>query len=431
MDRGESTELSQERLRDDRDFRRYWWSRTLSSAGTVVTLVALPVLIFRMTGSALLTASTSAFEAAPYIAFGLLAGALSDRWDRRLVMVVADVLSTFLVLSVPIAYWLGVLAVPQVLAVAILGPAVGVFFDGANFGALPLLVGRERIAQANAAIYGATTTTEMLMPSLVGVTLAVVRPATLLLADALSFAASAMLLRTIARVLHDDTRIRPPFSRRVLLAEIGQGLRFVWEHRAVRVMTAINTLQCLAGGGFVGLMVVWCDRVLRVGTSGWRFGLVYGAWSVGGLIAAISLPRLLRRVSPAAVVLGALPFSAVLGVATSWATSWELGGLGLLAWSAAYTLVVINGISYRQLVTPEPLLGRVSTAARMLSWGFGWTGGALISGLLGTWLGIRPAMVVMTSVSVLAVGLAWLSPLRASGRANAPEARDLAPSAAS
>jgi hypothetical protein len=211
----------------------------------------------------------------------------------------------------------------------------------------------------------------------------------------------------------------------VLRADIGQGLRFVWDHRQVRVMTAISTLQCLAGGGFVGLMVVWCDRVLRVGTSGWRFGLVYGAWSVGGLIAAISLPRLLRRVSAAAIVLGALPFSAILGVATSCATSWELGGLGLLGWSAAYTLVVINSISYRQLVTPEPLLSRVSTAAGLLSWGIGWTGGALVSGVLGTVLGIRPAMIALTSVSVVAVALAWLSPLRASRRASAVDSRDL------
>jgi hypothetical protein len=174
--------------------------------------------------------------------------------------------------------------------------------------------------------------------------------------------------------------------------------------------------------------VVWCDRVLHIGTSGWRFGLVYGAWSVGGLIAAISLPRLLRRVTAAAIVLGALPFSAILGVATSCATSWQLGGLGLLAWSAAYTLVVINSISYRQLVTPEPLLSRVSTAARMLSWGVGWTGGALVSGVLGTVLGIRPAMIALTSVSVVAAALAWLSPLRAGTPMDVADSRDLEPS---
>jgi MFS family permease len=422
------------RLRSDRDFRHYWWARTLSSTGSVVTLVALPVLIFRLTGSALLTATTSAFEAAPYVAFGLLAGALSDRLDRRRVMVIADIVSTLLVLSVPAAFWLGVLTVPQVLAVAFLGPAIGVFFDGANFGAVPLLVGRSRIAEANAAIFGAATVTEMLVPSLVGISLAVIRPASLLLVDSLSFAASAMLLSRIGRPLSDGSRARQPLTRQALASEIGEGLRYLRGHPIVRVMTVVGTLQCLAAGGFVGLMVVWCDRVLRIGTSGWRFGLVYGAWSVGGLAAAVALPRLLRRVSPAAIVLAAVPCSAALGIATSMMTSWVYGAAGLLAWSAAYTLVTINTISYRQQVTPEELLGRVSTAARMISWGLGWTGGALLSGIAGDLIGVRPAMVGMTSLAWLAAASAWLSPLRPGGSnrraaraADAAAGRALAP----
>ena len=83
----------------------------------------------------------------------------------------------------------------------------------------------------------------------------------------------------------------------------------------------------------------------------------------------------------------------------------------LLGWSAAYTLVAINSISYRQLVTPEPRLGRVSTAARMLSRGIRWTGGAP-SAAYPAGAGHPPAMIALTSVSVVAVALAWLSPLR-------------------
>jgi hypothetical protein len=90
---------------------------------------------------------------------------------------------------------------------------------------------------------------------------------------------------------------------------------------------------------------------------------------------------------------------------------------------------VINGIWSRQLVTPEPLLSRVSTAARIVCWGVGWTGGALVSGLLGTVLGIRPAMIALTAVSVVAAGFAWLSPLRAGTRASSAESVDLEPSA--
>jgi hypothetical protein len=110
--------------------------------------------------------------------------------------------------------------------------------------------------------------------------------------------------------------------------------------------------------------------------------------------------------------------SAALGIATSLASTWQLAIVGLLSWSVAYTLVVVNTISYRQQVTPEPLLGRVNTAGRMLAWGLGWSLGGLAGGVLGNAVGIRPALLTVTSATVLAAVVAWTSPLRA---ARAPE----------
>ncbi len=403
------------RLYDDPDFRRYLWSRLLSLSGTMITLVALPVLVYRLSGSAFLTAMVAALEAAPYLIFGLVAGALSDRWDRKAVMVSADLANAVVMGSVPLAHWLGILTVPHVLVVAFATPAIATFFDGANFGALPVLVGRSRIASANAAVWGSATVVEIALPALVGASLAIFDPATLLLVDALSFVASGLCVRAISRLLHDPTRERPPLTRRVLFSDIGEGLRFLVNHAGVRTMTVIGTIQCLAGGGFVALLVVWCDRVLGVGTAGIRFGLVYAGWSVGALLASIVLPRLLRHASAAVIALRALPVSAVLGIATAFTTSWQLAAAGMLCWSSAYTLVVVNSISYRQQVTPEALLGRVNTAGRMLSWGLGWTLGALVGGALGQVVGVRHALVVMASLSVVAVIVAWTSPLRRAG----------------
>jgi hypothetical protein len=400
------------RLRDDADFRRFWWARFYSLAGSVITLVALPVLVYRLSGSALLTALVSGLEAAPYVVFGLFAGALTDRWNRRTVMIVADSVSAVLIASVPIAHLLGVLSVPQLLAVAFAGPAVAVFFDGAEFGALPVLVGRDRVAQANAAVWAAASAAEIVLPALVGICLAVVHPADLLAVDALSFVASAVCVRAIGRAMYDSRRERPVLTARLIGTDIRAGLSFLVGHEGVRTMTLIGSIQCVAGGGFVALMVVWCDSVLDIGTQGWRFGAVWGSWSIGALAASAALPRILRRIGPARLVLRALPFSCLLGILASLAPVWELGALGLLAWSGAYTLVVVNGISYRQQVTPEHLLGRVNTTARMLSWGVGWTVGAVAGGVLGSTVGVRPAMVVMASVSVAAVAVAWTSPLR-------------------
>ena len=121
--------------------------------GSIATLVALPVLVYRLTGSAALTALVSGLEAAPYVVFGLVAGALSDRWNRRRTMVTAELLGAALLASIPLAHLLDVMTVPHILAVAFLAPTLATFFDGASFGAVPTLVGRDRIGQANSYVW--------------------------------------------------------------------------------------------------------------------------------------------------------------------------------------------------------------------------------------------------------------------------------------
>jgi len=165
---------------------------------------------------------------------------------------------------------------------------------------------------------------------------------------------------------------------------------------------------------------VWFDRELDIGTQGWRFGLVWSSWSIGALAASMALPRVLDRTTPARITLVALPISAVLGIATSFATSWPLAAIGLLAWSGAYTLVVVNSISYRQQVTPEHLLGRVNTAGRMLAWGLGWTVGAAAAGALASAVGVRTTLHALTCVGLVAVAVAWTSPLRSAAPAEEP-----------
>ena len=374
------------------------------------------MLVYRLTGSASLTALVAGLEAAPYVVFGLVAGALSDRWNRRRTMVTADLLGAVVLASIPLAHALDALTVPHILVVAFLGPTLATFFDGASFGAVPTLVGRHRIGEANSYVWTVQGLVEVVTPAAAGVALAVVHPAMLLALDALSYLVSGLLILGIRRPMQlASADGRPVLTLRQVLADIGEGLRFLWHHTGVRTMTVVGFTQCVGGGGFVALMVVWADRQLGVGTEGLRFGIVYGSWAVGSVIASVVLPRLLRRTSPAQVLLGALPVSAVLGmVAPVWHT-WWLGALSLLVWSVAYTMVVINSITYRQQVTPDHLLGRVNTAGRMLAWGVGWTGGAFLAGVLSGIIGLQPTLFAMTAFAFVGVVIAWTSPLRRVG----------------
>jgi MFS family permease len=415
---GTRTGDPQARLRENPDFRRFWTARVVSLAGSSFTYVALPVLIYQRTGSPLLTGLVAAFEAIPYLLLGLVAGALADRWDRRRVMVAADLVSAVALGSLPIADVLGVLTVPHVLVAAFLSPTVFVFFDAANFGALPALVGRDRIASANSAIWGAGTVVEIAFPLLAGALLAVVAAPTLIGFDSLSFVASALMIRLISHPLSDPERDPEQLGLKSLAAEVREGLRFLVGHANVRTMTLVGACQSLAGGAFIGQMVVWADRRLGVRGGDVRLGVLYASWGLGALAASIVMPKLNRRYGAPRVILSALPASAALAVATALAVNWIEGAALLLAWGVAYMLVVMLSITYRMEVTPQPLMSRVNTAGRMLSFGLGWPIGSLIGGLVAQARG--PAAGMLAGAGAAAVGalIAWTSPLRASARAH-------------
>ncbi len=401
------------RLRDDPQFRRFWLARVVSLAGSSFTYVALPVLIYRRTGSPLLTGVVAAFEAIPYLMLGLVAGALADRWDRRRVMVAADLTSAVALGSLPLAALLGVLTVPHILAAAFLSPTVFVFFDAANFGAIPALVGRERIASANSAIWGAGTIVEIAFPVLAGALLAVVASTTLIAFDSLSFVGSALLIGGVSRPLSDPGRAPARLGARALASEVREGLRFLFGHAKVRTMTLVGACQSLAGGAFVGQMVVWADRSLGVRSGDIRLGVLFGAWGLGALAASVLMAKLIRERGAPRVTLLALPASALLATATALSTNWLEGAMLLLAWGVAYMLVVMSTVTYRMQETPEPLMSRVNTAGRMLSFGVGWPVGSLLGGLVAQAAGPGAGMLAGASVAALGALLAWTSPLRA------------------
>jgi MFS family permease len=174
----------------------------------------------------------------------------------------------------------------------------------------------------------------------------------------------------------------------------------------------IGFLLSLSGAGFMALSVPYADRLLGVGTSGWRFGLVFAAWGVGGIVVAVLTPRLLRRVTANRLALLWLPVAGVAGVVVALASRWQVAVAVMVLWGVSYQGVVLNSMTYRQQVTPERLLGRVNTAGRMLSFGVGWTLGALGASALAGLVGLRPALVAVVAVGLVAAVYGWLSPLR-------------------
>ena len=317
-------------LRRDGAFRRYWLARVISLLGSAVTYLALPVLVYQVTGSSLWTALVTFAEGAPYLCVGLLAGAVADRLDRRRLMVATDLASAAVLASVPAAYAAGVLTAPHLLVAAFAVQTLFVFFDAANFGALPVLVGRDRIVAAQAALMGTGTVMELVVPALAGAALAVVAAAPLLAVDAVSFVCSALLLRAITRPLWDPARAGRP---RRLAVEVRDGLTFLWRQRVVRTTTLVGATQAFTGGLFLGQLVPWADQVLGVPPGDARLGLLFAAWGLGGLAATVLAPSLARRAGEPRVTLRFLPLSTLGLLACALAGRWlpaaiSIAGLG-------------------------------------------------------------------------------------------------------
>jgi MFS family permease len=214
----------------------FWTARTLSWTGTGISGVVLPVLIYDRTGSPALTTLLAAAEAVPYLALGLVAGAVADRFGRRGLMVGCDLGCAALMGSIPLAWALGELSTGLVLLTALGAATAFVFFDAASFGAVPALAGRERVVGAVSGLSAASAVTAMIAPAVAGGLLAVLAPAPAVIADAASYLVSAALLASIRRPFGRPAAAGRP---RLTWTEMLEGARFVWRQPLLRAMTLL------------------------------------------------------------------------------------------------------------------------------------------------------------------------------------------------
>lgn len=391
----------------DSDWRRYWTSRVVSYAGGSVTYVAAPVLVYALTGSALLTGVTAATEGLPYLLFGLVSGALSDRVDRQRLMVSCDLVNTLVLASVPVAALMGHLTVAQVIIVGFVANSVFVFFDSANFGALPLLVGRERIPEANSSIWGTMSLFDIVIPGAVGALVAIIAPSSLYWVNAFTFLASAALLRSIRRPLTGD-RAGAAVGR--LRDDVLTGVRWLWAHPTLRAMTFVGAMQSFAFGGMIGQLVPFADQALGIGRGDARLGALFAAFSLGGLAGAGSR-RFVAAYSPARIMLVAMTSMAVLLVLVSRISDWRAALVVVFLFGIGDVVSAMNVINFRQEETPEEMQGRVNTTGRMLSWGLGSPIGALVCGLVAGAHGAAAGVLVAGVELVIGAVIAWSSSL--------------------
>ncbi len=391
------------------DFRQLFLGDTISQFGTQLTFLALPVLAVRVLhANAFEMGLLATFEFAAFLVIGLPAGAWVDRWHKQRVLVANDLVRACALATLPLAWLLDLLTLGQMFLVALVVGACTVFFDVAYQSYLPDIVESHQISEGNAKLQASQSVAMMGGPALAGGAIKLVGAPLTIALDALSFVGSAYFIN---RIRHVDTP-PPRADRRPLVTEIREGLTFVLRHPLLWRITACTSLGNFFSSMTGALLVLFALREL--GLDEGRLGLALGVGAVGGLLGALSAPRLTALVGEGRII----PLSALLWVPATALTA--LAGITVPAMPAltassflvsfAVVLYNVTQVSFRQRLCPKPLLGRMNASIRFIVWG-SMPVGSFLGGVLGQQYDVRTVFWIAVGGAGLAALPVLLSPL--------------------
>lgn len=347
-------------------FGRLWTAQTVSSLGDGVSHAALPLIALTLTRDPMALAVVTAAGTLPWLLFGVLGGALVDRWDRRRTMWVMDVARAVLLAIPAAAAALDVLSIPLLASVAFLLGLGGLFFDTAATAYLPDLLGRDPalLERANSRLRGAQTAMSGFVGPPAGSALLALGRAVPLLADAVSFMLSALLVRTLPAMP------RPvPEIRESLLRQARAGASYVFRDRLLLGLALRPAVGNVAFLAVETILALFAHDRLGIDTYGYGYGygLLLTAEATGGLLGAGIASFLGRRLGTgtALTCTAAVEGLAILGLAA--APNPYVAGLSLAVCGAGMGATMVLGPSLRQSIVPAHLMGRVASTSRMLA----------------------------------------------------------------
>ena len=388
-------------------FHRLWAASCISYLGDGVYLAALPLLAASLTRDPFTLGLVASGALLPSLFFSLPGGALVDRWDRRRTMLIAD-LARGALLAVPaVAMLLGWAGVQLLIVVAFCLGTAQIFFDTASSAYLPQLLDRDvdLLQQATARKFGAQTVASEFVGPPVGSLLFALSRAVPFLANALSFLASGVLIRTLP-----SQPVTPRTAKASLAAEIREGVAFVVRNRillASALRFGMGNVAFMAGDA---VLVLFARENLHLGNFG--YGVLLTAQAVGGLAGTV-LARLLGkwlRIGGALILTAGVEAFAQLCLGLS--TNAVEGALALIVTGAAMAATMVLGPSISQAIVPPALNGRVSATNRLFAFGSAPLGAAL-GGYLGSVAGLRaPFLIGAALLAAVTLSTASLAPSR-------------------
>ncbi len=359
----------------------------MSNLGDGVALIAYPWLASAITRDPFLIALIAVAQRLPWLVFSLPAGVITDRFDRKKIMMWSSVFRTALtgVVAVVVLFASDALPSPSdigdgpvstnltlyltLVFSALLFGVAEVLFDNSAQTILPAIVEPEALETANGRLWGA----EMVMNQFAGPPLASLLIATgfalPFFFDMGTFAVSAALIFMVSGVftangVGDPV---PKSERKGFWAEIKEGMSWLWAYPLLRplaiILGLLNGLASLA----IATFILFAQEVL--GTDVLTFAMIGMAGAVGGAIGAVAAPRFTKKFGSGTSLYVTLLGTVVTSVAIGLASNWVFAAVMMAGMALTSSLWNVITVSLRQTIVPDHLLGRVNSVYRFFGWG--------------------------------------------------------------
>jgi MFS family permease len=396
------------RLGVNRDFDVVWFGQGISNVGDAVTYLALPLL-------ALLTLHVRAWQigaltAANYAAYAVCVlplGAWLDTRPRRPYVIAGDLGRLVAIGSIPLSRAVGLLGYGQLVVVAAAVGAFSAMFDVAYQSWVPELVEPVDLVRANGLLGATESAGQLAGPGVGGLLVASLGGAYTLAVDAASFGVAAL---TSARVrTHRPAPSTSPAERPRLRRQIADGLRWLWTMAPLRLIALCSATVNVALAAWTAVETVFLVRTLHTPSS--IIGAVLTVGAVGGILGGLCAGSLVRRVGVGRALFLSVVTGGLAGLVGPLATApfgpWSVS-IALFGVSAALSVYNAAAVSTRQRLAPADMIGRVTAANRVLTYG-AMPLGALAGGVLASGAGPRATLVLAAAGFAAAAG--WLAPL--------------------
>jgi MFS family permease len=380
-----------------------WSASSLSNLADGLVKIALPLVAVTLTDSPGLVAGMTLAVTLPWLLFALPAGALADRVDRRVAMVIANVVRAAGVAVLAVALVLGLESSPAAIwalyAVALLLGTAETIYDTCAQSILPQVVARDQLPRANGRLIAAElTANEFVGPPLGGLLVAAGVAAAFATPAALWAAAVGTLL-----LLRGSFAVPRTEERTTVRSDVAEGLRYLWRHRLLRTLAGMTGLFNFATNATFAVFVLYAiGPDSAMGLTEVTYGLLFATIAAGNLVGALLADPIIRRLGRSrSLFLGILGGVGTVGIAAVTtiplviATAFLIGGLTNALWN-------VVAVSLRQRITPDRILGRINSSYRLVAWGTRPLGAAA-GGLLGELLGLRAVFAIAAGLILVAL----------------------------